>query len=125
MADQTEAQRLAEQLETEWPEDCDTHAIAAELRRLDQHELANNVWHEKTEWVQDTAQPHELGMHRADVLRQRIDRLEAVNKQLLEALEMGYADTMDYIKRNHLSGAENNHWIVAARAAIAAAKGEA
>lgn len=52
-------------------------------------------------------------------------RLDAVNAQLLEALEMGYADTMDYIKRNHLSGAENNHWIVAARAAIAAAKGEA
>jgi hypothetical protein len=28
------ALRLAEQLETEWPEDCDTNAIAAELRRL-------------------------------------------------------------------------------------------
>ena len=49
-------------------------------------------------------------------------RQEAVIQQLLEALEMGYADTMDYIKRNHLSGAANNHWIVAARAAIAAAK---
>lgn len=30
----------------------------------------------KTQWVQDTAQPHELGMHRADVLRQRIERLQ-------------------------------------------------
>jgi hypothetical protein len=49
-------------------------------------------------------------------------RQEAVIQQLLEALEMVYADTMDYIKRNHLSGAANNHWIVAARAAIAAAK---
>lgn len=49
-------------------------------------------------------------------------RLHSVNAQLLEALEMGYADTMDYIKRNHLSGSENNHWLVAARAAIAAAK---
>ena len=79
MAEKTEAQRLAELLESYgWPD------AAAELLRL-----------------------------------------EAVNAQLLEALEMGYADTMDYIKRNHLSGAENNHWIVAARAAIAAAKGEA
>jgi hypothetical protein len=34
MTTQPEALRLAEQLETEWPEDCDTNAIAAELRRL-------------------------------------------------------------------------------------------
>ncbi len=34
MEEQPEALRLAEQLETEWPEDCDTGAIAAELRRL-------------------------------------------------------------------------------------------
>ncbi len=60
---------------------------AAELRRLHQHELANDVWNEKTEWVQQTAQPHELGMHRADVLRQRIDHLHRVNAQLLEALD--------------------------------------
>ncbi len=52
----------------------------------------------------------------------KLAELERINAQLLEALEMGYADTMDYIQRNHLSGSENNHWLVAARAAIAAAK---
>jgi hypothetical protein len=31
------------------------------------------VWLDKTEWVQETVKPHELGMHRADVLKQRIE----------------------------------------------------
>jgi len=75
---------------------------AAELRRLHQHELANQVWHEKTEWVQQTAQPSELGMHRADVLRQRIDRLHAVNEELLGALKacrsmVGHPDNLLFI----------------------------
>lgn len=35
-------------------------------------------WKEKTEWVQDTFKPKELGMHRADILRQRIQELETV-----------------------------------------------
>ena len=136
MAKQTEAQRLAEMNEnkgnrlqpfiednefTEFgyrpeglrQEQSDLFASAAELRRLHQHELANNEWSEKTEWVQNTAQPHELGMHRADVLKQRIERLEAVNAQLLEALEgLMYWDN---------SKPEYDN----ARAAIAAAKGEA
>jgi hypothetical protein len=51
-------------------------------------------------------------------------RLIAAAPELLEALKMGYADTMDYIQRNHLSGAENNRWLVLARAAIARAEGE-
>jgi hypothetical protein len=51
-------------------------------------------------------------------------RLIAAAPDLLEALKMGYADTMDYIQRNHLSGAENNRWLVLARAAIAKAEGE-
>jgi hypothetical protein len=50
-------------------------------------------------------------------------RLIAAAPELLEALKMGYADTMDYIQRNHLSGAENNRWLVLARAAIARAEG--
>jgi hypothetical protein len=36
---------------------------------------ALHEWHNKTDWVQETAQPLELGMHRADVLKQRIDNL--------------------------------------------------
>lgn len=50
-------------------------------------------------------------------------RLHEVKQELLAALKQGVNETLDYIKRNHLTGAENNHWIVQARAAIA--KGEA
>ena len=32
------------------------------------------MWLDKTEWVQETVKPHELGMHRADVLKQRIEK---------------------------------------------------
>ena len=31
---------------------------------------------EKTDWVQETAKAKELGMHRADILRKRIEDLE-------------------------------------------------
>ncbi len=62
-----------------------------ELRRLDKQELANNIWHEKTEWVQETAHPQELGMHRADALKKRIERLHALNGELLEALKQAEA----------------------------------
>lgn len=34
---------------------------------------------EKTEWVQQTVQPHELGLHRADILKDRIKALESRN----------------------------------------------
>lgn len=79
MTQQTQAQRLAEQLETEWPEDCDTHAITAELRRL-----------------------------------------EAVNAQLLEALESLAA--ADFGAGEWTESAEQA--ALKARAAIKAAKGE-
>lgn len=49
-------------------------------------------------------------------------RLIAAAPELLAALQMGYADTMDYIRLNNLGG-ENNHWLVQARAAIAKATG--
>ena len=61
-------------------------AAAEELRRLDARvtslEFAFNEWHDKTDWVQETAQALELGMHRADVLRARIEALDAENKAL-------------------------------------------
>ena len=37
---------------------------------------AYDVWQDKTEWVQETATPRELGMHRADVLKDRIALLK-------------------------------------------------
>jgi hypothetical protein len=49
-------------------------------------------WSDKTEWVQETAQPLELGMHRADVLKQRIERLKAsiaLDKKAENARELG------------------------------------
>jgi hypothetical protein len=46
------------------------------------------------------------------------------NAELVAVLQMGYADTMDYIQRNHLTGSENNRWLVLARAALAKATGE-
>jgi hypothetical protein len=61
---------------------------AAELRRLHQVELAFEVWSNKTEWVQGTGDGSELGMHIADVLKQRIERLQLSNTELLKALEM-------------------------------------
>ena len=33
-------------------------------------------WSEKTDWIQETATAKELGMHRADVMRKRIEDLE-------------------------------------------------
>lgn len=56
--------------------------------------------------------------HQLGVCEKRRQEAEARVEQLETALRMGYEDTMDYIKRNHLSGAENNHWLVLARAAM-------
>lgn len=52
-------------------------AVTAERDRLQQFEAAYNEWHDKTEWVQKTAKAHELGKHRADVLKDRVDQLQA------------------------------------------------
>ena len=64
-----------------WPESSGSRKFhmdtAAELRRLHQVELALKEWISKTEWVQATAQPLELGRHRADVIKQRFDHLSA------------------------------------------------
>lgn len=91
----SEALRLAYELEVEipgFPEPTQLEAeAAAELLRLDTKvqslEFAAKEWHEKTDWVQNTIKPRELGMHRADVLRARIEALDAENKALRERLE--------------------------------------
>lgn len=62
------------------------HGAAELLRRLDAEDKRLNIaldeWMEKTDWVQQTIRPRELGMHRADVLRARIEALDAENKAL-------------------------------------------
>ncbi|WP_025804615.1 hypothetical protein [Pseudomonas chlororaphis] len=52
-------------------------ALIAENERLSQFEQANTNWLEKTEWVQKTCHWSELGKHRADVLRERIEQFQA------------------------------------------------
>lgn len=93
-----EALRLAHALDggkliddsTEWADTL--HAAADELRRLharvqdlererDNYKLACDEWQDKTDWVQQTALPGELGKHRADVLRDRINRAVAAERE--------------------------------------------
>lgn len=54
--------------------------------RMERLEAANQAWSDKTDWVQKTSQWYELGMHRADVLRTRIEHLEAERTTLVEAI---------------------------------------
>ncbi len=79
---QPEALRLADYLNEirRYPD------VQKELLRLHQFEIAFTKYLEKTEWVQETAKYYELGMDRADVLKQRIDRLHEVNQMLLDAI---------------------------------------
>ena len=45
--------------------------LKAENERLQKFEAAYMEWSDKTDWVQETIQGYELGMHRADVLHKR------------------------------------------------------
>lgn len=58
----------------------DQSAIDRLLEKIDRLEMIESSWLEfmgKTDWVQTASEPHELGKHRADVLKDRIDRLTA------------------------------------------------
>ena len=46
-----------------------------------------NEWYDKTKWVQETVQPGERDMHRADIIKLRFQQVEAQRDALLEALE--------------------------------------
>lgn len=62
-------------------------ALRAEVERLKRVEFGWDEWLEKTEWVQRTCKPKELGRHRADVLRLRIEQAEARADRLVETLQ--------------------------------------
>ena len=48
----------------------------AEVRgQLDRFKSAYIEWQQKTEWIQTEVKPKELGKHRADVLRERLEAL--------------------------------------------------
>ena len=46
------------------------------LLELEKYREACYEWSEKTDWIQETLTAKELGMHRADVMRKRIEDLE-------------------------------------------------
>lgn len=59
------------------------------ITELERYKAAVDEWLQKTEWVQNTSRPQELGKHRADVLRERIEALQiqAAETQLSKALD--------------------------------------
>lgn len=78
MTTKTKALKLAQEgVEIHAPNSPEYIVCAALIEALAQpdYEKAYLVWQDKTEWVQETVKPHELGMHRADVLKQRIEEL--------------------------------------------------
>lgn len=92
---QPKALRLAKGNENRaraWLESSDAHKFcmdtATELRRLHQVDLAHQEWLDKTEWVQAAAQAREFGQHRADVIKQRFDRMTAQRDELLALLRI-------------------------------------
>ena len=85
---QPEALRLAELLGA-----IGALEAAAELRRLHQVDVAHGWWLDKTEWVQESSEGDDLGRHRADVMKRRIDRLHDENEALRAALEQSQAVT--------------------------------
>lgn len=90
MNKQPEALRLANELDgLSQPVAWDA---SAELRRLHSVEKAFQQWIIKTEWVQKSSQSHELGMHRADVMKQRFEQILIENQQLRAALEQPQCD---------------------------------
>lgn len=67
-----------------------------EIERLQQFEIAYNVWMEKTEWVQDKtdwAFPA-LGLHRADVMTKEINRLMMKLAEAHHLLDMAMCDVI-------------------------------
>jgi len=72
--------------------DCDVAELEQENRLLrarnERLEASHAEWISKTDWVQESAWPKELGLHRADVLRQRIDRLERELSALAESVAL-------------------------------------
>ena len=99
---QPEALRLADRIDLKdyYEFDASLHCqkAAAELRRLHIVEKEFQQWITKTEWVQKSSQSHDLGIHRADVMKQRLDRLRDENEALRAALEQS---------QNHVPDAGN------------------
>ena len=55
----------------------DVGRLMEEIDRLQSFKTAYMEWSEKTDWVQDSATSKELGKHRADVIKDRFEVLNA------------------------------------------------
>lgn len=62
-------------------------ALAALCQENERLKSAFDEWMDKTAWTVKEVQPKELGMHRADIARQRFEAERADNKRLRKALE--------------------------------------
>lgn len=62
-------------------------ALAALRQENERLKYAFDEWMDKTAWTVKKVQPKELGMHRADIARQRFEAERADNKRLRKALE--------------------------------------
>ena len=93
-------------------------SVEALENKLANANLALNEWLDKTEWVQKTAQPKELGKHRADVLTERITVLEKQVEELTESLLSALQELngevshnrQDYIQKYHLARERANEY---------------
>ena len=70
----------------------DTLRLIADNERLASFESAYLKWSEKTEWVQESVRCSELGKHRADVMRDRINQLTDVNTRLFDQVKVLQSD---------------------------------
>lgn len=67
------------------------------LSTLKWNEIALKEWLDKTDWVQQTVQAGELGMHRADVLHDRIKKEASLNRKAYTAgIEDGKRQNEDW-----------------------------
>lgn len=104
-------------------------SVTAERDRLRKFEAAYMEWQDKTDWVQQTAQARELGKHRADALKERIDQLRAEVEALRDLLSKSIPVVEAHAGASHmLEGFRpiRNKWdelVDGIRAALAAKEG--
>ncbi len=83
---------LLKRLRTPWTKPEHTPIEFAEAAdRIEQLEKVLAEWFDKTEWVQKTSDWQELGMHRADALKHRIEVLERTS----QLKELNYQQAVD------------------------------
>ena len=70
-------------------------AVDYVLKLYHQQLRAHNEWLDKTEWVQETAHFSELGMHRAEVIRKRMEQADARDKYLSERLKEAHNEIQE------------------------------